>query len=100
MLDNNKILNLTDVDDDDFEAIKEAIKDWKSSGYPGKFLFVTEKEAQESIETVKRVYQDVYNKGVWRGGLALAAGIAVGTMIHFGIEQFKAKQKKEVEEAQ
>lgn len=88
-----KILNLTDVDDDDFEAIKEAIKDWKTSGYPGKFVFVTEKEAQECLETLKGEFQKVYNQGVCRGGLALAGGIAIGAMIHYSIEHFKAKKQ-------
>lgn len=90
-----KILNLTDVDDDDFEAIKEAIKDWKSSGYPGKFLFVSEKEAQESIEAVKGTFQSTYNKGVWHGGFALIGGFVLGGLITKAVEHFMPKEEEE-----
>lgn len=94
-MNNEKILNLMDVDNDDFEAIKEAIEDWKASGYPGKFVFVTEKEAQETLLKLKGIIQDTYNKGVWRGGFALAGGIAIGSMIYHTVEHFKTKKKDE-----
>lgn len=95
MLDNDKILNLSDVDDDDFKAIKEAVKDWKSSGYPGKFLFVSEKEAQESLEAVKGLYQRAFNKGVWRGGFAVIGGFVIGGLITKAVEHFMPKEEEE-----
>lgn len=78
-----KVLNLSDVEIEDFEAIERAIEDWKSSGLSGCFTFVSDEE-----------FQEVFNKGVWRGGFALAGGILTGTLIYYTIEHFKTKKKK------
>ena len=86
-MNNEKILNLTDVETDDFNAIKRAIEDWKSSGYGGEFMFVSEK-----------VIQEAYNRGVWHGGFALIGGICLGTAIYFVAD--RVKTKKGVDESQ
>lgn len=79
-MNDKKMLNLSDVDTEDFEAIKLAIEDWKVCGLPGQFTFVSDE-----------VIKDAFNRGVWRGGLALAGGIAVGALIGKAVEHFKAK---------
>lgn len=82
-MNNEKILNLSDVDTEDFEAIKGAIEDWMTSGFAGNFTFLPEQLIKES-----------YDKGVWNGGLAVIGGIFTGTMIYFGIERFITKKEK------
>lgn len=49
----------------------------------------------KDFESVKTAIENAYNKGAWRGGLALISGIAVGTVISRGVEHFKTKEKKE-----
>lgn len=88
-----KILNLSEIDNDDFEAIKGAVEEWKACGLPGRFTFISDEQSDKTLELLKDIVQEAYNNGVWRGGLALAGGILTGTAIHFGIEYFKAKRK-------
>ena len=88
-----KILNLMDVDNDDFEAIKSAVEEWKACGLPGRFTFISDEQSEKTLDLLKNIVQEAYNRGVWRGGLALAGGILTGAAIHFGIEHFKAKKK-------
>lgn len=92
-MNNEKILNLTDVDTEDFETIKEAVEEWIDSGLPGKFTFVSEEETQECMEFLKEAFSKIYLKGALHGGLALIGGIATGALIHYTIEHFKAKKK-------
>ena len=80
-MEDNKVLNLTDMDTEHFETIKKAVEDWQATGYSGKFGFVTEEEAQEYFEILKKAIQKTYNKGVVRGGFALAAGFLFGDLI-------------------
>ena len=94
---NEKILNLSDVGTENFEAIKAAIEDWKASGLPGKFGFVSEKETQEYMEALKKAFRDVHNRGVIKGGLAALAGVWVGAGIYKGYLYFKAKKEEKVE---
>jgi hypothetical protein len=96
-MNNDKILNLTDVEDDDFESIKRAIEEWMDCGYGGKFTFISEADVADSKEVLKGAFQNVYNKGVWHGGLALAGGLLLGTLIFSGIERFMKEKDEEVE---
>lgn len=82
MLDNKKVLDLSDVNINDFEAIKRAINDWKESGLSGQFTFVSDE-----------VIKEAFNRGAWRGGFALIAGIAVGALISKGVDHFMVKKK-------
>lgn len=88
-MNNEKIINLTEVDNDDFEAIVGAIEDWKRSGYSGTFGFISEKDAQECTEMLAKKFTEIYNRGVWRGGLALASGLALGSLIYYVGEKIK-----------
>lgn len=88
-MNNEKIINLTEVADDDFEAIVEAIEDWKRSGWSGTFGFISEKDAQECTEMLTKKFTEVFNQGVWRGGLALASGLALGGLIYYVGEKIK-----------
>ena len=92
-----QILNLVDVDAEDFEAIQNAVEEWKASGLSGSFGFVSEQEKQECIAKLKQVLQESYNEGVIAGGVAAFAGIAVGVMIEKTYSYFKAKKEKKVE---
>lgn len=56
-MNNEKILNLSDVDTEDFEAIKAAIEDWKACGLSGKFGFLSEKETQECMDALKKHFR-------------------------------------------
>ena len=96
-MNNEKIINLTDVADDDFEAIVGAIEDWKRSGWSGKFVFISEKDTQECTEMLREKFTEVFNQGVLRGGLVLAGGIALGAVLHYAGEYLKADKKKDVE---
>lgn len=69
-MNDEKWLNLSDVELEDFEAIDRAVEDWKDSGLPGQFTFVSDE-----------VLKEAFNRGVWRGGLALVGGIAAGVLI-------------------
>lgn len=88
-MNNEKIINLTEVADEDFEAIVGAIEDWKRSGWSGTFGFISEVDAQECTEMLAKKFTEVYNRGVWRGGLALAGGIALGTVIYYVGDKIK-----------
>lgn len=88
-----QLLNLTDVGTEDFELIKDAIEDWKSAGYSGKFGFVTEEEAQEYFEILKKALQKTYNKGIWRGGFSLVGGFLIGSLICKTVEHLTGKNK-------
>ena len=80
-MNNEKILNLSDVNTEDFEVIKGAIEDWKVCGLPGQFTFL----ADETL-------QNTYNRGVWHGGFALIGGICLGTAIYLVGERFATKK--------
>lgn len=88
-MNNEKIINLTDVADEDFEAIIGAIEDWKRCGLSGKFLFISEEEDREFTEKLIEEFTNVFNKGVWRGGLALASGLALGGLLYYVGEKIK-----------
>lgn len=88
-MNNEKIINLSEVADEDFEAIVGAIEDWKDSGWSGKFTSISEKDAQECTEMLTEKFTEVFNQGVWRGGLALASGIALGGLICYVGEKIK-----------
>lgn len=92
-----QILNLADVDAEDFEAIQAAIEDWKACGLSGKFGFVSEQETQECMEALKKEFDDTFNRGAIKGGLAALAGVWVGAGIMKGYQHFKAKKGKKVE---
>lgn len=96
-MNNEKILNLSDVDAEDFEAIKAAIEDWKACGLSGKFGFLSEKETQECMDALKKAFDDAYNRGAMKGGLAALAGVWVGAGIYKGYQYFKAKKEEKVE---
>ena len=81
-MNNEKILNLTDVEDNDFEAIKGAIEDWMESGSAGNFTFLPE-----------RLLKGSYDEGVWHGGLAVIGGILTGTAIYFVLDHFITKKE-------
>lgn len=49
------------------------------------------------LKSVKQAAEDIFNKGALRGGLAALGGMAVGAMIHYGVEHLKAKKKEGVE---
>lgn len=76
----NKLLNLSDVETEDFKAIERAIDDWKDSGLPGQFTFVSDK-----------VIKEAYNRGAWHGGFALIGGIVTGVLIGKAAEYFNGK---------
>ena len=88
-MNNEKTINLTEVADDDFEAIVGAIEDWKRCGYSGRFLFISDADDQEITEMLTKKFTEVFNQGVWRGGLALASGIALGGLIYYVGEKIK-----------
>ena len=88
-MNNEKIINLTEVADEDFEAIVGAIEDWKRSGWSGKFMFISEADDKEMTEMLAKKFTEVFNEGVWRGGLALASGLALGGLIYYVGEKIK-----------
>lgn len=77
-MNDEKWLNLSDVELEDFEAINRANEDWKDSGLPGQFTFVSDE-----------VLKEAFNRGAWRGGFALAGGIAAGILIGKVVGWFK-----------
>ena len=87
-----QILNLADVDAENFEAIQSAIEDWKDCGLSGDFTFVSEQEIQERMELLKKLIDDASKRGAIKGGLAALAGVFVGAGIWKGYEHFKAKK--------
>ena len=91
----DKMLNLTDVKTEDFEAIKTAVENWKLGGMNGKFGYITEEETQEVVAVLKHAFANVYKKGVLHGGLALIGGFAIGTAIHCAVEHFTTKKEKD-----
>lgn len=89
-----QILNLTEIDSEDFKAIEAAVENWKASGMSGSFVFITEQEKQECVEAVKQAFERIYNKGAIAGGVAAFAGIGVGIIIGKAYLYLKSKKKK------
>ena len=90
----DKMLDLTDVKTEDFEAIKTAVENWKLDGMTGKFGYITEENAQEMVVVLKTAFAKVYKKGVLHGALALAGGFAIGAAINYTVERFTTKKDK------
>ena len=91
----DKMLDLTDVKTEDFEAIKTAVENWKLDGMNGKFGYITEEDIQEMTVVLKDAFKKVYNRGVWHGGLALLGGFAIGSVIFKTVEHFTTKKEKD-----
>lgn len=96
-MNNQQILNLADVETSNFEAIQDAVDEWKACGLPGTFGFVSEQEKQECIEVLTRALKTTYNKGVIAGGVATLVGIGVGAGIWKIRLYFKTKKETKVE---
>jgi hypothetical protein len=93
-MEDNKILNLTDFVPEDVELIKEVIEDWKTSGFSGTVVHISDEDVQESLTALKDLIQKTYNKGVWRGGLALAGGFLLGDLICKVVAHLTTKDNK------
>lgn len=91
----DKMLDLTDVKTEDFEAIKNAVENWKLDGMVGTFGYITEENVQEMTVVLKDAFKKVYTKGVWHGGLALLGGFAIGSVICKTVEHFTTKKDKD-----
>lgn len=96
-MNNQQILNLADVETDDFKAIQDAVDEWKLCGMPGTFGFISEQEKQECIEALQRALKTTYNKGAIAGGVAALVGIGVGAGIWKIHLYFKAKKERNKE---
>lgn len=91
-----QILNLADVETDDFKAIQDAVDEWKACGLSESFAFISEQEKQECVEVLKQAFNKCYAKGVIVGGIAALVGVGVGAGIGKVYLYFKAKKEEKV----
>ena len=98
-MDENKILDLSNLTKEHFESAKKAVYKCMGSGESGDFAFVTHKECERTMSALKQAFSTTFVKGAVCGAAALTTGYCAGYLIGMFIEHCKAKKlEKEFEE--
>lgn len=74
----DKILNLNDVDDQDFEVIKDVVEDWKQSGCAGVFTFITEDDINNNPNYLRDAFLKGSNNDIGDFAIKALAGLVIG----------------------
>ena len=91
----NKMLDLSKLDDKTFAEVRDSLNRWIDSGMTTSVGYISEEDVKKIEETIA----NVYNRGVYEGAIALCVGFAAGYGISCLIEKALKRyiSKKEAE---
>lgn len=96
-MDNNKILDLSNLSDEKFTELKSAIDQWASDGLLGEARYISPAMQQERMAEFNEALQKAYNQGANHACIGSAVALLLCFGVYGAVKHFKAKKAKEVE---